>query len=138
MGDNVGVLLGNKKVQRIMVGVVIGVIVISLALSLVAASAAPLSAGAGGPRQAVPVVLQATDPSPTPAPATPSLDSSGDPIPVTKTPQGTTTQAVDGEHVGGLVAYLVFMLGGVLLLVRGRRREAREGAPGESPQPILP
>ncbi len=136
MSDNVGMLLGNKKVQRIMVGVVIGVIVISLALSLVAASASPLSAGPTG--QARPAAALVTDPSPTPAPVTPSLDSSGDPIPVTKTPQGTTTQAADGEHVGGLVAYLVFMLGGVLLLVRGRRREAREGAATRSHQPILP
>ncbi|MEO7753590.1 MAG: hypothetical protein ABIS35_09265 [Terracoccus sp.] len=130
-------LLGNKKTQRIIVGVVIGLLVISLALSLVAASASPLSAVAP-PRGANPVAVQASDPSPTPAPATPVLDSSGEPIPVTKTPQGTTTQATDGEHVGGLVAYLVFMLGGVLLLVRGRRREAREGAANRVRQPILP
>ncbi len=137
MGDNVWMLLGNKKAQRIMVGVVIGVMVISLALSLVAASASPLSAAAP-PRGADPVVVQASQPSPTPAPATPTLGSSGEPIPVTKTPQGTTTQATDGEHIGGLVGYLAFMLGGVLLLVRGRRREARESAADRQHQPILP
>ena len=44
MGHNGGMLMGNKKVQRITVGVIIGVIVISLALSLIStASATPAS-----------------------------------------------------------------------------------------------
>ena len=38
----VGMLMGNKKAQRITVGVIIGVIVVSLALSLIStASATP-------------------------------------------------------------------------------------------------
>ncbi len=42
MPDNGGMLMGNKKAQRITVGIVIGVIVVSLALSLIStATAAP-------------------------------------------------------------------------------------------------
>ena len=45
---------------------------------------------------------------------------------MTETPQGTSTQVTDEEHIGGLIAYILFMLGGVLLLLRGKRRERRE------------
>ena len=63
----------------------------------------------------------------------PRVGSTDNPLPVTKTPQGTATQVTDNEHIGGLVAYLVFMLGGVLLLVRSRRRHLRE----KQAEPIL-
>ena len=42
MPDNGVMLMGNKKAQRITVGIIIGAIVVSLALSLIAtASATP-------------------------------------------------------------------------------------------------
>ena len=125
MGHNGAMFLGSnrRRTQRITVGVIIGTLVISLALSLLSmAFAATSSAGH-------PVVATASQDASTPttAPAeNPLMDSSGDPKPVTKTPQGQATQVTDKEHIGGLVAFLAFMLGGVLLLVRGRRRDRRE------------
>ena len=123
MGHNGRVLMGNRKVQRITGGVIIGVVVISLALTLVAASAAPLASSSSGMG-----VSDAASPTPTPSstPDAESLGSSGDPKPVTKTPQGQATQVSDREHIGGLIAFLGFMLGGVLLLVRGRRRDRHQ------------
>jgi hypothetical protein len=110
-------LSGNKRVQRVVVGVVIGLIVVSMALSLVSvAVAAPLSGGSQSPRPAV-----AT--SSTPLPIDPSLTQNDNPKPVTRTPQGQATQVTDGEHIGGLAGFIVLMLGGVLLLIRDHRRK---------------
>ncbi|HEU5143572.1 MAG TPA: hypothetical protein VFT81_00190 [Dermatophilaceae bacterium] len=123
-------LLGNnsRRTQRITVGVIIGVIVLSLALSLLSAAAAPSPvAVVKGPHRA------AVDGHPreatTPAPVTsehPLVSTSGDPKPVTKTPQGQATQVTDAEHIGGLIGFIAFMVGGVLLLIRGRRRDRQE------------
>jgi hypothetical protein len=105
----------RRRTQRITVGVIIGALVISLALSL-------LSTAIGAPREA-----SMDRAAPTSAPAQqPLVSSSGDPKPVTNTPQGQATQVTDKEHIGGLVAFIAFMLGGVLLLLRGRRRDRRE------------
>lgn len=120
MGQNGVVLLGNKKIQRITVGVIIGVLVISLGLSLLSAGAATLPSVAEGP------ALGETT-TPTPSPGVGSLGS-GEAKPVTETPQGQPTQVHDGEHIGGLIAYLTFMLGGVLLVFRARRRDRRDVA----------
>lgn len=124
-------LSGNsrRRTQRITVGVIIGALVISLALSLLSvAGAAPQ---ADGPSGASPTELRAAAPldasSPTPAITdSPLVGSSTDPKPVTKTPQGQATQVTDEEHIGGLIGFIAFMLGGVLLLVRGRHRDRRE------------
>ena len=114
------VLFGKKRAQRVTVGLIVGLVVLSLALTLVGgALAAPEPAAQ---RALSPVAEE------TPTPAVPGIVSTGDPKPVTKTPQGTSTQVTDAEHIGGLIAYLVFMLGGVLLLLRGKRRERRERA----------
>ncbi|WP_051510584.1 hypothetical protein [Intrasporangium oryzae] len=112
-------LLGKKKIQRITVGVIIGVIVLSLGLSLLSAAAAPRSrsGAAGGGRPATDAVAT-TAPSPAGAP----LGRTADPKPVTRTPQGEATQVSDDEHLGGLVGYIAFMVGGVFLLARSRRR----------------
>ncbi len=120
MGDNGRVLWGKRRVQRIVVGVIVGLVVASLALSLVgAALAAPVEkAGPGAPAL---VGEERTS-----NPGVPGIIGTDDPRPVTETPQGTSTQVTDEEHIGGLIAFIVFMLGGVLLLLRGRRRERRE------------
>jgi hypothetical protein len=116
------VLFGKKRAQRVTVGLIVGLVVLSLALTLVggalaAPGPAPGEAGALSP------VAEATPP-----PALPGIVSTDNPKPVTNTPQGTSTQVTDAEHIGGLIAYLVFMLGGVMLLLRGKRRERRERA----------
>ena len=67
----------------------------------------------------------------TTTPSVPGIVSTDDPKPVTETPQGTSTQVTDEEHIGGLIAYLVFMLAGVLLLLRGKRRERQAQAEEE-------
>lgn len=127
------VMSGKKRMQQITVGIIVGLIVVSLALTLVgSALAAP---AAGGPRPAT-VRGLAADGQPTSLPA-PGIVSTGDPKPVTNTPQGTSTQVTDDEHLGGLLAYLAFMLGGALLLVRGKHRERRDKAGSVSPESIL-
>ncbi|WP_353356498.1 hypothetical protein [Intrasporangium sp. DVR] len=126
-------MLGKKRMQRVTVGVLIGLVIVSLALTLVggALAAAP-GAGAARPQAgAWAVDEQAT------TPGLPGVVSSGDPRPVTETPQGTSTQVTDEEHIGGLLAYIAFMLGGVLLLVRARRRERRERAASQGSESIL-
>lgn len=101
--------------QRITVGVIVGALVLSLALSLLSTAGAAQLDAPGGAVAPVPA-----------ATSQPLVSTSGDPKPVTKTPQGQATQVTDKEHIGGLVAFIAFMLGGVLLLVRGRRRDRRE------------
>lgn len=122
MGHNGRVLMGDKKMQRIAVGVVIGVIVLSLALSLVGSAMAAPPDTSRAPAQAL-LAVPATGETPTPDP---SLVESNGPKPVTKTPQGTSTQVTHREHIGGLIAFVAFMSGGVLLLLRAKRRERRE------------
>jgi hypothetical protein len=115
--QNGWVLSGNKRVQRVVVGVVIGVVVVSMALSLVSvAVAAPAAVHAESLRVRVAS-------SPTPLPIEPSLTQNDNPKPVTRTPQGQATQVTDGEHIGGLAGFIVLMLGGVLLLIRDHRRK---------------
>ena len=116
------VLFGKKRAQRVTVGLIVGLVVLSLALTLVGGALAAPAPEPAAPRALSPVAEE------TPTPAVPGVVSTGDPKPVTKTPQGTSTQVTDAEHIGGLIAYLVFMLGGVLLLLRGKRRERRERA----------
>ena len=129
MGHNGAVLSGNKKVQRITVLVIIGAVVLSLALSLLTgAGALGLTPGASSAASGLhPAVVGAADPVSSPSPTTGSADN---PKPVTKTPQGQATQVTDTEHLGGLIAFLSFMLGGVLLLVRTHRRDQRERRSG--------
>ncbi len=131
MGHNGAVLFGKKRVQRITVGVIVGLVVLSLALTLVGgALAAPgtVPSGAG----ALPPGAEETT-----TPPVPGILSTDNPKPVTETPQGTSTQVTDEEHIGGLIAYLVFMLAGVLLLLRGNRRERRERAEESRSESIL-
>ena len=85
----------------------------------------------GGAGDLAPVAEETTTPS------VPGIVSTDDPKPVTETPQGTSTQVTDEEHIGGLIAYIVFMLGGVLLLLRGKRRERRERVEESGPESIL-
>jgi hypothetical protein len=73
-------------------------------------------------RLATPVSEQAGT-SPTPQPVESSLGDGSTAKPHTKTPQGQATQVTDGEHIGGLVGFIAFMMGGILLLIRGRRRD---------------
>ncbi len=113
----------RRRTQRITVGVIIGALVISLALSLLSTA---FAVGSGAVPAARPgTSMEASTPTTAPA-EVPLVNSSGDPKPVTKTPQGQATQVTDAEHIGGLVAFIAFMLGGVLLLIRGRRRDRRE------------
>lgn len=117
MRQNGPMLSGNKRVQRVVVGVIIGVVVVSMALSLVSvAVAAPASEHPTSVRVAVAS-------SPTPLPIDPSLTQNDNPKPVTRTPQGQATQVTDGEHIGGLLGFILLMLGGVLLLIRDQRRK---------------
>lgn len=120
MSHNGPVLSGNKRFQRVTVGVIIGLVVVALALTLVGPALAAPAAGAALPLEAAPAV------APSPTPGSSGLVGTTDPKPVTQTPQGTSTQVSDTEHLGGLIAYVAFMLGGVLLLIRARRRERRE------------
>ena len=113
----------RRRTQRITVGVIIGALVLSLALSLLSSAIALEPSGAQPARVTSP--QEASTPTTGPA-ELPLVNSSGQPKPVTKTPQGQATQVTDTEHIGGLVAFIAFMLGGVLLLVRGRRRDRRE------------
>jgi hypothetical protein len=125
MGENGPVMSGNRRsqrIQRITVGVIALAIVVSLALSLVSGAFAATTASRGAERPAVSVSGQPAS-SPTPQPVESSLQDGGTAKPHTKTPQGQATQVTDGEHIGGLVGFIAFMLGGVLLLIRGRRRE---------------
>lgn len=115
MRHNVRVRSGNKRVQRITVGVIIGLIVVSLALSLASVATA-------APRVDPPRPREGSGAMATPAPIDPSLTANTNPKPVTKTPQGQATQVTDGEHIGGLVGFIILMLGGVLLLIRDHRR----------------
>jgi hypothetical protein len=134
-------LSGNnrRRTQRITVGIIIGALVLSLALTLLSTVAAfgltTVTRPATGPAPAVTTAPEAVgvDGLPleatTPAPATtehPLISTSGNPKPVTKTPQGQATQVTDAEHIGGLIGFIAFMLGGVLLLIRGRRRDRQE------------
>ncbi|EWT06457.1 hypothetical protein N864_21265 [Intrasporangium chromatireducens Q5-1] len=115
-------LSGNKRVQRVVVGVIIGVVVVSMALSLLSVAVAAQASGQPAVRRV------AADASPTPPPVDPSLTQNDNPKPVTRTPQGQATQVTDGEHIGGLVGFIILMLGGVLLLIRDhRRRRAGHG-----------
>ncbi len=110
-------LSGNRRLQRITVGVIIGVVVVSLALSLASvALAAPTTSQLAS-------IRTATASTPAPVPIDPSLTENDNPKPVTKTPQGQATQVTDGEHIGGLIGFIVLMLGGVLLLIRDHRRK---------------
>ncbi len=134
MGHNGPVLSGNKRFQRITVGVIIGLVVMALALTLVGPALAAPAAGMSPLRESGSPLAEA-------AASTPTANSSGlvgtaNPRPVTDTPQGTMTQVSDQEHLGGLVAYLAFMVGGALLLVRAKHRERRERVVGAS-EPIL-
>lgn len=110
-------LSGNQRVQRAVVAVIIGVVVLGMTLSLVSVAVA---SPAGRPAAAGQDALAA---SPTPEPIEASLTQNGNPKPVTKTPQGQATQVTDGEHIGGLVGFIVLMLGGVALLIRDHRRK---------------
>ena len=115
--------MGNGRLRRAVVAVVVGSMVVGLVVALL--SAAAVTAGAAPE----PAGVRAEDTSPAPLPS-PSLDprlvqQEGE-KPVTKTPQGQATQVTDEEHIGGLIAFIAFMLGGVLLLVRDRRRQRRE------------
>lgn len=122
MRHNGPVLSGNKRVQRVVVGVIIGVVVVSMALSLLSVAVAAQASGQPA------VSRVAADASPTPPPVDPSLTQNDNPKPVTRTPQGQATQVTDGEHIGGLVGFIILMLGGVLLLIRDhRRRRAGHG-----------
>lgn len=122
MRHNGPVLSGNKRVQRVVVGVIIGVVVLSMALSLLSVAVAAQASGQPA------VSRVAADASPTPPPVDPSLTQNDNPKPVTRTPQGQATQVTDGEHIGGLVGFIILMLGGVLLLIRDhRRRRAGHG-----------
>ena len=122
MRHNGPVLSGNKRVQRVVVGVIIGVVVLSMALSLLSVAGAAQASGQPA------VSRVAADASPTPPPVDPSLTQNDNPKPVTRTPQGQATQVTDGEHIGGLVGFIILMLGGVLLLIRDhRRRRAGHG-----------
>jgi len=122
LGHNGQVLSGNRKFQRVVVGLVVGLVVVSLALTLV-----------GGAFAATPDLVGDGQTSP----SVPGLVGTTEPKPVTETPQGTSTQVSDSEHLGGLIAFIAFMLGGVLLLIRGRRRERREQAAAKGPGSIL-
>ncbi|MDC5696608.1 hypothetical protein OO014_05010 [Intrasporangium calvum] len=133
MGDNEPVTPGKKRMQQITVGILVGLVIVSLALTLVGGALAAAPEGASPAAKAV--ALAADEPSTTPS--VPAIGSTGDPKPVTKTPQGTSTQVTDDEHVGGLIGYLVLMLGGVLLLVRTKRRERRERAAAGRSEAIL-
>jgi hypothetical protein len=130
MGQNGPMLSGKarRRRQRITVGVIIGALVISLALSLLSvAVAAPLTDGSHRVPAGLHAAARADTGSPTPAVTdSPLIGSSDAPKPVTKTPQGQATQVTDEEHIGGLIGFIAFMLGGILLLVRGRRRDRRE------------
>ena len=131
LGHNGAVLFGKKRVQRITVGVIVGLVVLSLALTLVGGALAapgPAPSGAG----AFPPGAEATT-----TPPVPGIVSTDNPKPVTETPQGTSTQVTDEEHIGGLIAYLVFMLAGVLLLLRGKRRERQAQAEESRSESIL-
>lgn len=128
-------LSGNRrrKIQRITVGVVVGALVLTLALSLISAAwadATAVPARSAGRADTLARVEGATigaQGSTTPI-SQPVGSASRAPRPVTKTPQGQATQVSDQEHIGGLIGYLAFMLGGVVLLVRARRRGRRERA----------
>ena len=131
MRHNGRVLCGKKGFQRFTVGLIVGLVVLSLALTLVSGALAdPAPAGRGAGAVAHPAEETAT-------PSIPGAVSTDDPKPVTETPQGMSTQVTDEEHIGGLIAYLVFMLGGVLLLLRGKRRERRERADESGSESIL-
>jgi hypothetical protein len=131
MGHNGPVLWGKKRIQRITVGLIVGLVVLSLALTLVGSALAAPGDAATSPRAAALAEEERTT-----SPRTPGLVST-DPNPVTETPQGTSTQVTDEEHIGGLVAFIAFMLGGVLLLLRGKRRERRERAALRGSESIL-
>ncbi|HEX6054372.1 MAG TPA: hypothetical protein VFY98_01045 [Intrasporangium sp.] len=124
-------LFGKNRIQRITVGIIVGLVVLSLALTLVGGALAapgPVPSGAG----AFPPVSEETT-----TPPVAGIVRTDNPKPVTETPQGTSTQVTDAEHIGGLVAYLVFMLAGVLLLLRGKRRDWRERAEETGSESIL-
>lgn len=123
----------SGKTQRIAVWLIIVAVVGALVLSLVGnASAATTASGVTVRADAAGLAAETATPSPSPtasptSQAEPENDSvfappTGEPKPITETPQGQPTQVNDGEHVGGLIAYLVFMAGGVLLAIRGHRR----------------
>ena len=131
MRHNGRVLCRKKGLQRITVGLIVGLVVLSLALTLVSGALAAPGPAARGAGAVAPVAEETTTPS------VPGIVSTDDPKPVTETPQGTSTQVTDEEHIGGLIAYIVFMLGGVLLLLRGKRRERRERAEESGSESIL-
>ena len=126
-----GRVLGKKRLQRITVGLIVGLVVLSLALTLVGGALAAPIPTAGVADGSAHVAEE------TPTPTVPGIVSTDDPKPVTRTPQGTSTQVTDEEHIGGLIAYIVFMLAGVLLLLRGKRRERRERAKESESEAIL-
>ena len=104
------VLCGRKGFQRFTVGLIVGLVVLSLALTLVSgALAAPPR------RRWAAQAPWATSPTRR-RHLRPGNRQHGRPHTVTETPQGTSTQVTDEEHIGGLIAYILFMLGGVLLL----------------------
>lgn len=131
MGENEPVLWGKGRFQRIVVGVIVGLVIASLALMLVGGALA-----APGERVGRGAAVLVGDEQ-TGSPGSPGLVGTDDPRPVTETPQGTSTQVTDEEHIGGLIAFIVFMLGGVLLLLRGKRRERREQAALRGSETIL-
>ncbi|MDN5797899.1 MAG: hypothetical protein L0H79_19440 [Intrasporangium sp.] len=107
---------GNRWVQRFAAGVLILLVSLTLTLSLDRAAAAQ-------PAASVPSRLPAAAHTTTPAPIDPSLAQNDNPKPITKTPQGQATQVTDDEHIGGLIGFIILMLGGVLLLVRDHHRK---------------
>ena len=131
MRNNGRVLCGRKGFQRFTVGLIVGLVVLSLALTLVSGA---LAAPAPAARDTAALAHVAEE---TAAPSIPGVVSTDDPRPVTETPQGTSTQVTDEEHIGGLVAYVIFMLAGVLLLLRGKRRERRERVDASGSESIL-
>jgi hypothetical protein len=125
MGENGPVMSGNRRsqrIQRITVGVIALAIVLSLGLSLVSGAFAATTSGPVSERPGTALSAPPGAAATTP-PVTSSVPGGGTVKPHTKTPQGQATQVSDGEHIGGLVGFIAFMLGGVLLLVRGRRRD---------------
>ncbi len=125
MGHNGPVMSGNKRsqrFQRITVGVIALTIAVSLALSLVSGAFAATMPSERVERPTAAAPGRAASSSPTPEPVVSSRHGGSTAKPHTKTPQGQATQVTDGEHIGGLVGFIAFMLGGVLLLIRGRRR----------------
>ncbi len=65
----------------------------------------------------------------------PTASATAGPTPTTSTPQGQKTDVTHPEHLGGIIAVAAFLLGGVALLLRDRRRHrARAAAAAGQPE----